>query len=426
LEPLLREEAQRRGCDVRYGTQLESFSQDTECVSATVTNRATGEAFVVRSEYLLAADGAHSHVRQALGIHGEGVGELDEHYVFVYFRAPWADLIRGHENDAFWIDRPGCRGFFLVTDPDRGMFLIQEESAKNYAVERCKELVLDGLGTPDMPVEIVDVVPWRPGHLVAERFQQGRVFLVGDAAHTMPPKLGLGVNTAIQSAQNLAWKLAAVLKGCASPELLSTYESERRPVGKITADQSLVGPAASLLTKGADDKLLPVEKRIPYFALVAGHRYRSSAIVNEEASTPIDRNGVAEPDLLKTPAELDGRPGTRVPHSWLEREGRRISTLDLLDGGFVLLTGAAGGAWQDAASAATAQLGIAIAIYRIGEGGDLVDPARSWREKFGVEDDGAVLVRPDGFVAWRCRTAAADPRSSLIRVLSQILSRGLG
>jgi putative polyketide hydroxylase len=262
LEPLLLAEAKRRRCDVRYNTELVSFTQDSEGVSATITDRATDTASAIRADYLLAADGAHSHIRKALGVNGEGLGLLDEHYIFIYFRAPWAELIRGYENDAILIDRPGTRGFFLITDADRGMFAIQEETAKNYTVERCKELVLDGIGKPDLPVEIVDIAHWQPGQLVAEHFGRGRVFLVGDAAHTMPPKLGLGVNTAIQSAQNLAWKLAVVLKGQASPDLLSTYEAERRPVGRLASEQSLVGPAASLLTKGSDDKLLPVEKRI--------------------------------------------------------------------------------------------------------------------------------------------------------------------
>jgi 2-polyprenyl-6-methoxyphenol hydroxylase-like FAD-dependent oxidoreductase len=413
LEPLLLAEAKHRGCDVRYNTELTSFTQDTAGVSATIRDRATGAASVLQTDYLLAADGAHSHVRQALGVKGEGLGVLDEHYIFVYFRAAWGELVRGYENAAILIDRPGIRGFFLITDADRGMFAIQEESANEYTVERCKELVLDGIGKPGLPVEIVDVAHWQPGQLVAEHFGQGRILLVGDAAHTMPPKLGLGVNTAIQSAQNLVWKLAAVLKGQASPDLLSTYEAERRPVGRLAAEQSLVGPAASLLTKGSDDKLLPVEKRIPYFSLVAGYRYRSPAILSEDAET----------ELLEKPEALTGQPGTRVPLMWLERGGQRISTLDLLDGGFVLLAGPAAASWQTAASAAVAALGVALSVYRVGAEGDLIDLERAWQTKMGVTEEGAVLVRPDGFVAWRSRAGTAEPSSRLIQVLSQILCR---
>jgi putative polyketide hydroxylase len=425
LEPLLLAEAKRRGCDVRYDTELTSFSQDSEGVSATITDRANGTAATIQADYLLAADGAHSHVREALGVNGEGLGVLNEHYIFVYFRAQWAELIRGYENDAILIDRPGIRGFFLITDADRGMFAIQEESAKDYSVERCKELILDGMGKPDLPVEIVDVAHWQPGQLVAEHFGRARVFLVGDAAHTMPPKLGLGVNTGIQSAQNLAWKLAAVLKGQASPELLSTYEAERRPVARLAAEQSLVGPAASLLTKGSDDKLLPVEKRIPYFSLVAGYRYSSRAVLSEDAPPRAGegRKGDVEIELIAKPEALTGQPGTRVPHLWLGRGGQRISTLDLLDGRFVLLTGPAGATWQTAASAAAASLGIALAAYRVGVEDDLTDLENGWQTKMGVPAEGAVLVRPDGFVAWRTSAPPTDPEPLLMQVLAVILCR---
>jgi putative polyketide hydroxylase len=415
LEPVLLGEATRRGCDVRYNTELSSFTQNAEGVSATITDRATGTASVLQADYLLAADGAHSHVRKALGVKGEGLGVLDEHYIFVYFRAPWGELIRGHDNDAILIDRPGIRGFFLITDADRGMFAIQEESAKDYSAERCRELIIDGIGKPDLPVEVVDIAHWQPGQLVAEHFGQGRVFLVGDAAHTMPPKLGLGVNTAIQSAQNLAWKLAAVLKGQASPVLLSTYEAERRPVGRLAAEQSLVGPAASLLTKGSDDKLLPLANRIPYFSLIGGYRYSSRAIVSEDASP--------ETELFQKPEELTGQPGTRVPHMWLERGGQRISTLDLLDGGFVLLAGPAGASWHKAASVAAASLGVPLPAHLVGAASDLIDLEHGWQTKMDVPGEGAVLVRPDGFVAWRSRAVTADPASTLVGVLSQVLCR---
>jgi 2-polyprenyl-6-methoxyphenol hydroxylase-like FAD-dependent oxidoreductase len=417
LEPLLLAETKRRGCDVRYNTELISFTQESGRVSATIRDRATGTASVLQADYLLAADGAHSHIRKALGVKEEGLGVLDEHYIFIYFRAPWGDLIRGYENDAILIDRPGIRGFFAITDADRGMFIVQEESAGDYTVERCRELILNGIGKPDLAVEIVEIAHWQPAQLVAEHFGWDRVFLVGDAAHTMPPKLGLGANTAIQSAQNLAWKLAAVLKGQASQDLLSTYHVERHPVGWLAAEQSLVGPAASLLTKGSDDKLLPAEKRIPFFSLIAGYRYRSRAVLSED---PVSSEP-AEIELLERPESLAGQPGTRVPHSWLGRGGQRISTLDLLDGRFVLLAGPEGAAWCTAMRAAADGLGMNAAAYRIGA--DLIDTENKWQAKMGVSPDGAVLLRPDGFVAWRSRTVTADPQSSLVQVLSQILCR---
>ena len=417
LEPLLRAQARQRGCDVRYNTELVCFTQDTQGVSATIKDRGTGTACVVQANYLLGADGAHSHIRDALGVKTEGLGELDEHYIFAYFRAPWGDLVRGRDNDAIFIDRPGIQCFFLITDADRGMLVIQEKAARAYTAERCKALILDGIGRPDFPVEIVEVAHWQPDQLVAKQFGSGRVFLVGDAAHTMPPKLGLGVNTGIQSAQNLAWKLAAVLKGRAADALLATYQAERRPVGLLASQQSLVGPAATLLTKGSDDRLLPAEKRISYFSLIAGYRYRSQAVLSEDAA------GSAEIELLSKPQELTGQPGTRVPHLWLERGGKRISTLDLLDGRFVLLTGAGGAAWSEAASVVGAKLGIALSAYMIGPDADLRDPENGWPTRMSVGASDAVLARPDGFVAWRAKVPPAGHAGVLEQALLSLLCR---
>ena len=304
------------------------------------------------------------------------------------------------------------------------MFLINYtpsngESAEDYTAERCKDLVINGIGKSDVAVEILGIAHWQPAQLLAEHFQLRRVFLVGDAAHTMPPKLGLGVNTAIQSAQNLAWKLAAVLKCNAGAQLLSTYQTERYPVGRLASEQSLVGPAASVLTQGSDDKLLDPGKRVSLFSLIAGYRYHSQAVLDDD-------NGPSSPgdiDLLDGPEELNGLPGTRAPHLWVERQGQRISTLDLLDGPFVLLTGAAGTPWQRAAAEVAASLGIELAAYRLGTDGDLLDLEDGWRAKLGMPAEGALLVRPDGFVAWRTRTLPANPEQRLEHALSAILCR---
>ncbi len=423
LEPLLLAEVGRRGGDVRYGTELVSFTQDETGVTATIKDRSTGRSHDLRSDYLIAADGAHSMVRETLGMPTKGLGELPEHYIFVYFRADWSELIRGYESDAIMIENTGVHSMFLVTDKDRGMFVImyspsQGESAQDYTAERCKDMIFSAMGKPDMAVEIVDMAHWQPIERVADRFGQGRVFLVGDAAHTMPPKMGLGVNTAIQSAQNLAWKLAAVLKGNAAPQLLATYEMERHPVTWLAAEQSLTGPAATFLTKGTDSALLPEEKRVSLFSLIVGYRYRSQAILGDVAAPP-------SPDkieLLDRP-ELNGLPGTRVPHLWVEQQGQRISTLDLLDGRFVLLTGTGGASWYEAAAVVAADLGIGLVTYRIGPDADLLDLENDWQTKMGVSSEGAVLVRPDGFVAWRSSTLSTTPGPLLEQVLACILCR---
>ena len=176
---------------MRYNTEVVSFTQDEQGVIATIQDHKNGSSSAIRADYLAACDGAHSRIRDALAIKAEGLGVLDEHYIFVYFRADWGELIRGYEADAILIDQPGLRGFFLITDSDRGMLLLQygpsqEGSAQEYAAERCHDLVLKGIGKPDLAVEIVDIARWQPAQLVAEHFQRGRVLLVGDAAHTMP------------------------------------------------------------------------------------------------------------------------------------------------------------------------------------------------------------------------------------------------
>lgn len=422
LEPLLLAEARQHGGDVRYGTELVSFSQDEMGVTAIIKDHVTEQVSEVRADYLIAADGAHSGIRQTLALPVSGIGELDEHYIFVYFRSPWGELIQGYEADAFLITGTPMRTMFLVTDQDRGMFVImysQSTSAQDYTPERCKELLISAIGKPDMDVEIVGIAPWQPIQRVADRFQEGRVFLVGDAAHTMPPKLGLGVNTAIQSAQNLAWKLAAVIHGQATPQLLATYQSERHPVGQLASEQSLVGPAASLLTQGSDDKLLPTEKKVSLFSIIVGYRYHSQAVLSEDVTPTL----LDEIELLNQPGELTGQPGSRVPHLWVERQGQRISTLDLLDGHFVLLVGPDGAFWCDAVPGAAASLGIDLVAYRVGSDGDLLDLENSWQTKMGVSAQGAVLVRPDGFVAWRSYASASSPEQRLVQVLSSVLCR---
>ncbi len=423
LEPLLRASATQRGGDVRYSTELISFAQDDGGVTATLEERTTGRQYVIQSDYLIAADGAHSHIREALSIPTQGVGVLPEHFLFVYFRAPWQELIAGREADGFMIKNADVEGIFLVAKGDLGMFLITYrpvlgESFQDFTAQHCKDLIQKAIGKPEMEVSIVDIAYWQPAESVASQFQQGRVFLVGDAAHTMPAYKGLGVNTAIQSAQNLGWKLATVIRGQAAPQLLRTYQQERHPVGWFAARQSLTGPGAAWLPKGTKSEHLPLEKDLPLFYPIIGYRYRSQAILSEDAA-------VSSQDeiLLLDREELTGLPGTRVPHLWLEQQGQRISTLDLLDGRFVLLVGSNGVFWCEAAAAVKVSLGIELMAYRIGPDADLLDLENGWTAKMGISPEGAALVRPDGFVAWRTRTLTASAESVLEQVLSHILAR---
>ena len=307
------------------------------------------------------------------------------------------------------IENPDVSGMFLLAEKNLGMFILtQGKAAQELAREQVQELVTKAIGQPDIAAEIVDVAQWQPEQRVAGRFQKGHAFLVGDAAHTMPPKEGLGANTAIQSAQNLGWKLAAVLGGHAGPELLSTYETERYPVAWFAAKYSMTGPGAAVLEKTR------MQEKVSEFFPIAGYRYRSPAVLSEDGQPSPPR----EIALLDR-AELTGLPGTRVPHMWLDRRSQQISTLDLLDGRFVLLTGTDGMSWRQAAGRTS--LGSTLAVYRIGRDGDLGDPEQQWTQRMGVASDGAVLVRPDGFVAWRSRHLEQAPERQLEDVMSRIL-----
>jgi hypothetical protein len=244
-------------------------------------------------------------------------------------------------------------------------------------------------------VTIEDVMPWQSTADVADRFQAGRVFLAGDAAHVMPPYGGFGGNTGIADAHNLAWKLALVVNGKAGPELLSTYEPERRPVAAFTVEQAYtryVTRSAQYLSNGG------MQKAENDLNIELGYCYRSSAIIAESDS---------DERAHENPRESKGRPGTRAPHLFLERDGKRISTLDLFGGNFVLLAGpgfeaAATGGWK-----------VDLDVHRISDPEILA--------AYGLTSSGAALIRPDGFVAWRAKSGEGVSPGSLSRVLQAIL-----
>jgi putative polyketide hydroxylase len=420
FEPILLADARRRGNDVRYGTEFVSFEQDEAGVTAVVRDCGSGETETVRADYLIAADGLRSPIWEALGIATDGLGALPIFVVFIYFRAPWRKFFPDFsDGDSVQIKNDEVNGVLLTAKGDLGMFIVtylpgKGETADQFTPERCQELLLKAVGE-ELDIEIVDIAAWQPNERVAQQFQTGRAFLLGDSAHTMAPFKGAGANTAIQSANNLAWKLAAVLHGQAGPALLDTYYVERRPVGRFNARQSLHGPAAELLDLGPDAPELLDER--PIFALVLGYQYRSAAVVADELAVPYD------PDTPLLVDELRGQPGTRVPHAWVSRGGERISTLDLIGTGFTLFTGDAGTAWRAAADETAAALGVPIAVWRIGPDGDALDSEGRWAQVTGLASDGALLVRPDDFVGWRAEQLPEEPAAQLRRVLAAILGR---
>jgi putative polyketide hydroxylase len=425
IEPVLLEAARKRGGDLRFNTELVTFGQDKTGVTATVRDRADGREYAVRADYMLAADGAGSRIRSALGISTSGRGSLG-HLLNILFQADLSELVRGRKFSMCLIERPEVCGLFTsINNKDIWVFHLsynasKGEKSEDFPPERCKELLHLALGMPDIELEIKSILPWESAVRVIDSFQQGRVFFAGDAAHQMPPWGGQGANSGIADVHNLAWKLAAVLKGQADPALLATYDLERRPVGRVAADES--GAAA-------DDQGLVIVGKGSIFALIRrmprllgyGYEYASPAIMAEPGARP--KNLLWQLFSGTGFLGLDGRPGTRAPHIWVEKQGERISTLDLFGKSIVLLTGSDGDAWFKAASAAAGHLDIDLVTYRIGPAGDLLSTRKAWQASAGISAQGALLIRPDGFVAWRSKKQVGNPQGELEQVLTHLLCR---
>jgi 2-polyprenyl-6-methoxyphenol hydroxylase-like FAD-dependent oxidoreductase len=393
LEPLLRRRADELGADLRYGTDVVSFEQDESGATATLRHRDNGQEEVVRTPWMVAADGAHSRTRDQLGISMHGHGTFSRS-VTIYFRADVTSLLRGRNLSVIYVNNPTLRGFFRFEKPfDSGFLAINAlgdpanpitDVATGLTEERARELVRIALGSDAVPITIENMMPWNAEADVAARFRAGRVFLAGDSAHVMPPNGGFGGNTGVQDAHNLAWKLAMVLRGEADEALLDTYEAERRPVGDFTTEQAYSRYVTRTAPYLGTDGMQPVAGDLD---VELGYAYASRAVCG------------AAPPLHEHPSESHGRPGTRAPHVWIVRDGQRLSTLDLYEPRFTLVAARDGARWCDAASEAASRTGIRLASYRADV--DFEDPERAFPDAYGIGASGAALIRPDGFVGWR-------------------------
>jgi len=409
LEPVLRAQAARRGADLRFGAELVRFDQDDDQVRALV--RTCDGAHELRARYLVAADGQHGTTRQAVGVDRSGPGVL-EHRVSILFRTDLEPVLDGKRLTACVVD--DVRGTMVPLEAGRWMMSVPYQPAdgdtlEDFTESRCLALFRAGAGRQDVDATLLGVVPWRPAALVADRFRAGRVFLVGDAAHVMPPTGAFGGNSGVADAHNLAWKLAAVLAG-AGESLLDTYEAERKPVVEETVNESLIRLRSWFRLAGGDPNR--TEPR-DHNAVTFGYRYASAAVVAECGA-----EYSADDDMFEDPGTPSGRPGTRAPHVRLEVSGVERSTVDLFGREFVLLSGPDTPAWHDAAAGLAVPLG--LVSYRVGV--DVLDMDGRWAGAYGVSQSGAVLVRPDGFIAWRAQEVADDPAATLADVVAGVLS----
>ena len=460
LEPLLKARAEelspRR---IRFGHELIDLEQDADGVRALIRENASGREYTVRSDYLLGADGGR-RVAGLIGVEYQGLGVITQtatlHVTADFSR--WATdpdvLIR-------WIYSPQA-GVLVVMVP-MGPERWGPESEEwvihlNYPVD-CEESDAQveadarrALGIGELPMEIHKITRWSVEAVLASSFRAGRVLLLGDAAHRHPPTGGLGLTSAIHDAHNLCWKLAAVLAGHADPALLDTYQDERRPTDERNCQRSLenavnhfaTGAALGIVPENSPEENMKRLRRLwsrrPEDAELRssvlrgmraqsmefselnveyGYRYESAAVVPDgtEPPTPVDDVRVYEPST---------RPGAPLPHAWVEDDdGERRAIKDLVaPGRFLLIAGEDGGAWCEAAEELACAAGVPLDAVRIGHlDGNLYDPRCAWARQRQIESDGAVLVRPDRFIAWRAPTAVDDPLGELVGAFSQILAR---
>ena len=412
VEPILRRHAESLGADIRYSTELTGFEPREDGVTATLRDLRTGDETGVHADYLVGADGNRSPVRELLGIKTHGAGTLS-HNIAIVFEANLETALRGRSLALYYLQNPGFTGAFInTTDPNRALVSVEydpdKECSCDFDTPRCIELVRAAVGIADLDVKILEVMPWEMASRTAEHFTQGRVFLIGDAAHTMPPTGGLGGQTAMQDGYDLAWKLAMVLHGNAGAELLSTYETERRPVAEMTVDLQTANYVERMRPDRTDLRKEGIVT--DYLGVAFGYRYRSSAILAD---------GPDDGELIEDPGKPTGRPGTRGAHVTFKHKGKLVSSLDLIGRDFVLLTGPEGAPWARAGMTLAYQQGLPLSVYRIGS--DLLDVDGKWEWRYGVTPAGAVLLRPDGYVAWRERTAASSASTTLREALEKIM-----
>jgi putative polyketide hydroxylase len=420
LEPVIRRFAEQAGPGtLRFNTELKSFSQGANGVTGILADRTTGEETPFKARYLIAAEGAQSRVRRALDVKMIGEEKVYDS-VNILFHADLTQWVAHRPAALYFVELDDLRATFLtINGTDRWGFLIHGRkqygwTPEDFTPEFCKELIRKGAGLPDLAVDVLGVSPWEASAIVADRYRVGDVFLTGDAAHEMPPTGGFGLNTGVQDVQNLTWKLAAVLRGNADDSLLDSYHAERQAYGTLVTENALAN-AMSMGRKEKQSKVLPRQQFLNEQGLIFGANYQSQAVV-PDGTPPVP---VDDPVTDYVPS---GRPGGRAPHVRLMRGAEQISTIDLFGLSFVLLTGNNGGDWRKAA-AAVERSWPPLNVYTIGSNAELSDPDGNFNDVYGVDSDGAVLIRPDGYVAWRSRSGASDAQKVLRAAIDAVLGR---
>jgi 2-polyprenyl-6-methoxyphenol hydroxylase-like FAD-dependent oxidoreductase len=397
--------------EVRFATEatrlVRGGDRNDEDVALEVRSRATGTTETLVAPALVAADGSASLIRGELGIELEGSKELS-HIVNCYFRADIERHLGDRRGVLFFVMNEHATGVLQPLD-GAGRWLCQIAVAPDdwsldvFTHERARAWIRGAAGVEGLEPQVLSLGLWKLNATVAERFVQGHILLCGDAAHQFPPTGGLGVNTGLQGMHNAMWKLAWFVHGRAGWPLVGTYEAERREVAQRITSQSLqnsinvqmINAAAARGAEGvlgAEQVVTESRRYGNHLGVELGIVYASSAVVPDGTEPP----PVADSYSDYAPSAT---PGARAPHVWLGHADARLSTLDLFGTGLTLLAGPRGDAWCTAAAETERDAGIPIDRYRIGSPG--LQDLGGFAEAYGIGAEGAVLVRPDGHVAWR-------------------------
>lgn len=460
MEPVLLVNAMARGTTARFDTEYLAHEQDADGITVTVRDRARGDEYAIRAKYLIGADGGRSRVADNLQLPFAGtMGKAGSLNIVIH--ADLAAQVAHRPSILYWVLQPGADvggigmglvravrpwSEWLITwgyDIDAG----PPELTEDYVVGVARQLI----GDKTVPITLKSASAWTVNHMYAEQYAHGRVFCAGDAVHRHPPSNGLGSNTSIQDAYNLAWKLALVLQGAADPALLETYSLERAPIGQQVverANQSIADTGQFFEALGLAETTDPEQMRANIAArkhpgseaaqqrqqlrhaieskdyefnahgIELNQRYQSPAVVADDRSPARhDR----DPELYYQPTI---EPGARIPHAWLTRDTYRISTIDLGGHGrFTLYTGIGGEGWIEAARRMSDLFGVDIATVVVGPGRDYQDPYGDWARLKAIDDAGCLLTRPDNHICFRHQTTPLDAPRILEQALRQVLGR---